>query len=135
MKDRPHSPRKNDSSVCPRVYDQFGVRHPHWLKTLPRCFLRRNLAHRLAKPCVPRVRSEPRVPDHQEMKGTQLLWRFHEPQAGIPLHHMSHAIGQCEDEFRARKATEGRAKIGHTNRGAALYTQRSKLLIRDVLYA
>src|SRR4030088_1980334 len=49
---------------------QFGGRHPHWLKTLPRGFRRRNLAHRLAKPCVPRVRSEPRMPDHQEMKWT-----------------------------------------------------------------
>ena len=93
------------------------------------------MAHRLAKPCVPRVRSEPRVPDHQEMKWTQLVWRFHEPQGGIPLHHLPHAIGECEDEFRARKATKGRAKIGHADRGAALYTQRSKLLVRDVLHA
>jgi hypothetical protein len=27
-------------------------------------FLKRNLAHRLAKPCVPRIGSESRVPDH-----------------------------------------------------------------------
>jgi len=54
----------------------------------------------LAKPCVPRVRSEPRVPDHQDVKWTQFLWRFHEPQGGIPFHHLPHAIGQCEDEFR-----------------------------------
>jgi len=93
------------------------------------------LAHRLAKPCVPRVRSEPRMPDHQEMKWTQLLWRFHEPQGGIPFHHLPHAIGQGEDEFRARNATKGRAKIGHADRGAALCTQRSKLLVRDVLHA
>jgi hypothetical protein len=66
------------------------------VKTLPRRFLRRNLAHRLAKPCVPRVRSEPRVPDQQEMKWTQFLWRFHEPQGGILFHHLPHAIGQCE---------------------------------------
>jgi hypothetical protein len=84
---------------------------------------------------MPRVRSEPRVPDHQEMKWTQLLWRFHEPQGGIPFHHLPHAIGQCEHEFRARKATEGRAKIGHADRGPALCTQRSKLLVRDVLHA
>src|SRR6202030_286230 len=102
---------------------------------LPRCFLRRNLAHRLAKPSVPCVRSEPRVPDHQEMKWTQLVWRLREPQGGIPFHHLPHAIGQCEDEFRARKATKGRAKIRHADRGAALYTQRSKLLVRDVLHA
>src|SRR5437879_10256924 len=69
------------------------------------------------------------------MKCTQLLWRFHDPQGGIPLHHLPHAIGQCEDEFCARKATKGRAKIGHSNRGAALCTQRSKLLVRDVLHA
>src|SRR5712672_4703188 len=69
------------------------------------------------------------------MKWTQLLWRFHEPQGGIPLHHLPHAIGQCEDEFRARKATKGRAKIGHADRGAALCTQRGKLLVRDFLHA
>src|SRR5580704_3146055 len=69
------------------------------------------------------------------MKWTQLLWRFYEPQGGIPFHHLPHAIGQCEDEFRARKAAKGRAKIGHPNRGATLYTQRSKLLVRDVLHA
>src|SRR6266404_1086175 len=68
------------------------------------------------------------------MKWTQLLWRFHEPQGGIPFHHLPHAIGQCEDEFRARQATKGRAKIGHADRGAALCTQRSKLLVRDVLH-
>jgi hypothetical protein len=66
------------------------------VKTLPRRFRRRNLAHRLAKPCVPRVRSEPRVPDQQKMKWTQFLWRFHEPQGGILFHHLPHAIGQCE---------------------------------------
>jgi hypothetical protein len=120
MKDRPHSPRKNDSSGWRRVYDQFGGRDPHWLKTLPRCFLRRNFAHRFAEPCVPCVRSEPRVPDHQEMKWTQLMWRFHDPQGGIPFDHLPHAIGQCEDEFSAGKATQGRAKIGHADRGAAL---------------
>src|SRR5882724_1086485 len=135
MKDCPHSPPKNDSSGRRRASDQFGGPHPHWLKTLPRCFLRRDLAHRLAKPYVPRVRSEPRVPDHQEMKWMQLLWRFHEPQGGIPFHRLPHAIGQCEDEFRAREATKGRAKIGHADRGAALCTQRSKLLVRDVLHA
>ena len=91
------------------------------------------MAHRLAKPCVPRVCSEPRVPDHQEMKWTQLVWRFHEPQGGIPFHHLPHAIRQCENEFRARKATKRRTKIGHADRGAALCTQRSKLLVRDVL--
>ena len=135
MKDRPHSPRKNDSFGWRRVYDQFGGRDPHWLKTLPKCFLRRNFTHRFAEPRVPCVRGEPRMPDHQEMKWTQLLWRFHEPQGGIPFHHLPHAIGQCEDEFRARKATKGRAKIGHADRGAALCTQRSKLLVRDVLHA
>ena len=84
------------------------------------CFRRENLAHRLAKPGVPRVRGEPRVPDHQKMKWTQLLRRFHEAQGGIPLHHLPHAIGQSEDEFRARKATKGRAKIWHANSGASL---------------
>jgi hypothetical protein len=66
-----------------RESDQFGGRHPHWLNTVLRCFLRRHLAHRLTQPCVPRVWSEPRVQDHQEMKWTELLWRFHEPQGGI----------------------------------------------------
>jgi hypothetical protein len=33
------------------------------------------------------------------------VWRFHEPQGAIPFHHLPHDIGQCEDEFRARKAT------------------------------
>ena len=75
------------------------------------------------------------MPDHQEMKWTQLLWRFHEPQGGIPFHHFPHAIGQCEDEFRARKTTKGCAKIGQTDRRAALYTQPGKLLVRDVLHA
>src|ERR1700722_16817835 len=136
MKDRPHSGHKKDTSSRPRrASDQVGGRHPHWLKTLPRCFLRRNLAHRLAKPCVPCVCSEPRVPDHQEMKWTQLLRRFHEPQGGIAFHHLPHAIGQCKHKFRARKAAKGCAKIGHADRGAALYTQRSKLLVRDVLHA
>jgi len=69
------------------------------------------------------------------MKWTQLLWRFHEPQGGIPVQHLPHAVGQCEDEFRARKAIEARAKIGHADRGAALCPQRSKLLVRDVLHA
>jgi hypothetical protein len=32
------------------------------------------------------------VPDHQEMKWAQLLGRFHEPQGGIPFHHLPHAI-------------------------------------------
>ena len=32
--------------------------------------------------------SESRVPDHQEMKWTQLLWRFHEPQGGISLRRL-----------------------------------------------
>src|SRR5712672_4175166 len=69
------------------------------------------------------------------MKWTQLLWRFHEPQGGIPFHHLPHTIGQCEVEFFARKATKGRAKIGHSDLGAALCTKRSKLLVRDVLHA
>src|ERR1700756_1639156 len=68
-----------------------------WTRMLLRWLLRRTLAHRLAKPCVPCVRSEPRVPNHQEMKRTQLARRFHEPQGGIPFHHVPHAIGQCED--------------------------------------
>src|SRR4029077_7079333 len=106
----------------------------HWLKRLPRCFLRRNLAHSLAKPGVPCVRSEPRVPDHQEMKWTQLVGRFHQPQGGIPFHHLPHAIGQCEDEFRARKATKGRAKIRHADRRSTLRAQSGKLLVRDVLH-
>ena len=63
------------------------------------------------------------------------MWRFYEPQGGIPFHHLPHAIGQCEDEFRAGKATKSRAKIGHADRGAALCSQRSKLLVRDVLHA
>ena len=92
------------------------------------------MTHRLAKPCVPRVRSEPRVPDHQEMKWTQLVWRFHEPQGGIPFHHLPHAFRQCEDEFRARKATKGRAKIRHADRRSTLRTQSGKLLVRDVLH-
>ena len=33
------------------------------------------------------------------------MWRLHEPQSAIPFHHLPHDIGQCEDEFRARKAT------------------------------
>ena len=102
MKDRPHSPRKNGSSGWRRVSDQFGGRHPHGLKTLPRCFLRRKLAHRLAKPDVTRVSTQPWVPDHQEMKWMQLLWRFHKSQGAIPFHHLPHAIGQCEHKFRAR---------------------------------
>src|SRR6266478_7797580 len=69
------------------------------------------------------------------MKWSQFLWRFHKPQGGIPFDHLPHAIGQCEDEFCARKATKGRAKVGHADRGAALCTQRSKLLVRDVLHA
>src|SRR5271170_5132567 len=68
------------------------------------------------------------------MKWTQLGRRFHEPQGGIVFHHLPHASGQCEDEFRASKATKGRAKIGHTDTGAPLCTQRSKLLVRDVLH-
>jgi hypothetical protein len=75
-------------------------------------FLGRNLAQSFAKPDVTGVRTQPRVPDHQEMKWTQLGWRFHEPQGGIVFHHLPHASGQCEDEFRASKATKGRAKIG-----------------------
>jgi NAD(P)-dependent dehydrogenase (short-subunit alcohol dehydrogenase family) len=38
------------------------------------------------------------------MKWTQLLWRLHEPHGGIPFCHLPHAIGQCEDDFCARKA-------------------------------
>ena len=75
-----------------RDWYPISGRRPYRLKTLPRCFLRRNFAHRLAKPRVPCVRSEPRVPDHQEMKWTQLLRRFHQPQGGIPFHHLPHAI-------------------------------------------
>ncbi len=73
--------------------------------------------------------------DHQEMKWIQLLWRFHDPQGGIPFHHLPHAIGKCEDKFRAWKAAKGGTKIGHTDRRTALYTQRGKLLIRNVLHA
>ena len=90
------------------------------------------MTHGLAKPDVASVRTQPRVPDHQEMKWTQLRWRFHEPQGGIVFHHLPHAIGQCEDELCASKATQGRAKIGHADRGAALCTQRSKLLVPPV---
>jgi hypothetical protein len=67
LQNHPHSPHRNDSSGRRRVFNQFGGRHGYWLKRLPRCFLRRNLAHGLAKPYVPRVRSEPQMPDHQEM--------------------------------------------------------------------
>src|SRR5262245_26476670 len=47
-----------------------------------------------AKPCVPRVRSEPRVPDATRA-------RSHPLQAGIPFHHSAHAIG-LKGEFRTR---------------------------------
>jgi hypothetical protein len=62
------------------------------------------------------------------------LWRLYEPQGRIPFHHFPHAIGECEDEFCASKASKGGAKIRHTNRRTALYTQRGKLLVRDVLH-
>jgi hypothetical protein len=42
------------------------------------------------------------LPDHQEVKWAQLVWRIHEPQGGTPFHHLPHAIGQCEDEFRSK---------------------------------
>src|ERR1700678_4156003 len=95
----------------------------------------KNLSHSLAKPAVTSVRTQPGVPDHQEMKWTQLGWRFHKPQGGIAFHHLAHAIGQCEDEFRARKAIQSRAKVRHANRRAALCAQRGKLLVRNVLHA
>jgi hypothetical protein len=80
---------------------------------LPRCLPRRNLAHRLAKPCLPRVLSEPRMPDHQEMKWTHLVWRFHEPRGGISFHHLPHAIARCEDEFRAIRSRTDNCRSRH----------------------
>jgi hypothetical protein len=64
-----------------RLFNQFGGHHARWLKRLPRCFPRRYLPYRLAKPCMSCVRSEPRMPDHLEMKWTQLLWHFHKQQS------------------------------------------------------
>ena len=43
MKDRPHSPRKNDSSGWRRVYDQLGGRHPHWFKDVAQMFAEEKL--------------------------------------------------------------------------------------------
>jgi len=76
MKDRPHSPRKNDSSGMQRVSGQFESSSE----------LVKDVAQMLPeeKPGAPpreatcaALGSEPRVPDHQEMKWTQLLWRSH----------------------------------------------------------
>ncbi len=53
------------------------------LKTLSRCFLRRNLAHGLAKPHMTRIGVESRMPGHEEMKRVQFLRCLHEPQPAI----------------------------------------------------
>ena len=54
-------------------------------------------------------RSEPREPDHQEVKRSQFTRRFHEGQPGISLHCLRHTAGGCKGEIRARKAMERHA--------------------------
>ena len=93
------------------------------------------MAHSLAKPSMPRVGSESRVPDHQEMKWAQFGGRLNQAQIRIPFDRVNHAAGDREDQFGTWETTKGRTKIGQADRGSPFGAQRSKLFVWDVLYA
>jgi hypothetical protein len=64
-----------------------------WLKRLSRCF-RGNLLYRLAKPCVPWVRGEPRMPDHQT-RADKLAYRTSDPIVQLLPVNRAMRVSRC----------------------------------------
>ena len=87
-----------------QVSDLFGGHDPVRLQTLTNGLGMSSLARSFAKPRVAWVCSKPGMPDHQEVKRAQFRRRFHEPQGGIPFHHLPHAVSQREHRSLPRWA-------------------------------